>query len=325
MQTHEAQQARQMDIKNTTSRLRRTFHYPTDDSSNGGTPEVLDEEGKESPLQSDRLLGKYISTSETNLNPFPHQTEQDDLIQTLADQNAHTNQQYQTLLLGLPILASIPYILALFRPATFLIALLGLSSLASTAYLLLSLPPTETGIPLLDAWARSADNAVRPGSGFADADDNNNNDDDDQYGAESSALASGWSTSGGGGGGGAGASIIPSGLGTLDQRRRRRRRSRANSLSYEVPKGPLEKHLPFLNMGLCAILILYGLSAARGEGSGGGSDGTESPPHTHHFGWLGLGNLPAIVYIVVIIAKVVMASVDPERELAALKYDYKGA
>lgn len=33
-----------MDIKDTKTRLRRTFQYPTDDSSNG-TPEVLDEEG----------------------------------------------------------------------------------------------------------------------------------------------------------------------------------------------------------------------------------------------------------------------------------------
>lgn len=34
-----------MDISNARTRLRRTFHYPTDESSNGSTPEVLDEEG----------------------------------------------------------------------------------------------------------------------------------------------------------------------------------------------------------------------------------------------------------------------------------------
>lgn len=34
-----------MDINNARTRLRRTFHYPTDESSNGSTPEVLDEEG----------------------------------------------------------------------------------------------------------------------------------------------------------------------------------------------------------------------------------------------------------------------------------------
>lgn len=43
------------------------------------------------------------------------------------------------------------------------------------------------------------------------------------------------------------------------------------------------------------------------------------------FGHVGLGNLPAIVYIVVLVAKVVMGSVDPEKELAALKYGFKGA
>lgn len=34
-----------MDLNDTTARLRRTFHYPTDDSSTSVTPEVLDEEG----------------------------------------------------------------------------------------------------------------------------------------------------------------------------------------------------------------------------------------------------------------------------------------
>lgn len=215
-----------------------------------------------------------------------HPLEQENLIQTLAEQNASTNQQYQILLLALPILSSIPYILALFRPSTLLIALLGLSSLASTVYLLFSLPITETGMPYLDAWVRSG----TPG---------NAEDDDD-----TSAVAFG---------SGAG----PSGLGTLNQRRRRRR---TNSLSYMVPKSPLEKHLPYLNIGLCGILILSGMLANRVVGE---EDGEIH--HNHQFGWLGLGNLPAIVYGVVIIAKMVMASVDPERELQKLKYEYKGA
>lgn len=73
-------------------------------------------------------------------------------------------------------------------------------------------------------------------------------------------------------------------------------------------------------MGLCAILILFGINAARGESESGGENTSHS-----NFGWLGLGNLPTIVYVVTIIAKVVMASVDPERELEALKYGYKGA
>lgn len=218
--------------------------------------------------------------------------EQENLIQTLAEQNAATNQQYQILLVALPILSSIPYILALFRTSTLLIALLGLTSLTSTVYLLFSLPITETGIPLLDAWARSGPTGSR-----------DNHQDDDE---NSSAIASG---------SGAG----PSGMGTLNQRRRRRR---TNSLSYVVPKSPLEKHLPYLNIGLCVILILSGVLANRVVGE----DEDGKAHHSHnHFGWLGLGNLPAIVYGVVIIAKMVMASVDPERELQKLKYEYKGA
>lgn len=214
-------------------------------------------------------------------------TEQEDLIQALAEQNASTNQQYQILLLALPILSSIPYILALFRTSTLFVALLGLTSLTSTVYLLFSLPITQTGIPFLDAWVRSSPKAT------------GRHEDDD-----TSAIASG---SGSG----------PSGLGALNQRRRRRR---TNSVSFAVPKSPLEKHLPYLNIGLCVILILSGVLAHRM----GGDEETRSH-HRHQFGWLGLGNLPAIVYGVIVVAKMVMASVDPERELQKLRYEYKGA
>lgn len=255
-----------MDISNARTRLRRTFHYPTDESSNGSTPEVLDEE------------------------------EQEKLIQTLAEQNANTNQQYQIILLALPILSCIPYLLALFRPSTTLIAVLGLTSLASTAFLLFSLPPTETGIHALDAWASSVSTRGQQGGG----------DGNDGPGV----LASG---PGGGG---------PSGMSTLSQRRQRRRR--ASSFSVAPQKSPLERHLPLLNVGLCAVLVLYGLLVQRrGGGTSEHYDGNED--QRQHFGWLGLGNLPAIVYAVVIVAKLLMANVDPERELTALKYDYKGA
>ncbi|ROW03676.1 hypothetical protein VMCG_05486 [Cytospora schulzeri] len=266
-----------MDITNAKTRLRRTFHYPTDDSSNSATPEVLDEE------------------------------EQEDLIQALAEQNDTTNQQYQTLLLALPIVSSIPYLLALFRPPTLLAALLGLTSLASTGFLLLSLPPTETGMAVLDSWAqqkRSHSSKSPFASGGADTHD-------------TGAVASGTST-------GAGSS----GIEALNERRRKRRRS-SNSLSFARQKSPLERHLPYLNVGLCAVLVLYGLLVRRsGGGSGsesGVGDGDGGEVHAQQFGWLGLGNLPGIVYAVVVVAKLVMASVDPERELEALKYGYKGA
>lgn len=106
---------------------------------------------------------------------------------------------------------------------------------------------------------------------------------------------------------------------------RRRRRERPGSLNFSLARqrSPLERYLPYLNVGLCVILVLYGLLARRSGGSSAGGDG--GVHHAQQFGWLGLGDLPGIVYAVVIVAKLVMATVDPERELGALKYGYKGA
>lgn len=69
-------------------------------------------------------------------------------------------------------------------------------------------------------------------------------------------------------------------------------------------------YLPYLNCVLSGVLVVLGLVLGRGDGS---------------FAWIGMGNLPAIVYGVVLVAKVVMGSVDPERELGGLKYGFKGA
>ncbi|KIH91484.1 hypothetical protein SPBR_02014 [Sporothrix brasiliensis 5110] len=73
---------------------------------------------------------------------------------------------------------------------------------------------------------------------------------------------------------------------------------------------PLEVYLPFLNLGLCAVLLLS-LFVSRGAPS--------STPYRL------LGSLPAAVYGVVLVSKVTMAGVDPERELGRLRYEYKGA
>lgn len=75
-------------------------------------------------------------------------------------------------------------------------------------------------------------------------------------------------------------------------------------------RSPLEKFLPLLNAVLVGVLVLMGLVMKSDSGS---------------FAWIGMGNLPAIVYGAVVLAKVVMASVDPEGELTGLKYEYKGA
>ncbi|KAK3321455.1 hypothetical protein B0T19DRAFT_432337 [Cercophora scortea] len=68
-------------------------------------------------------------------------------------------------------------------------------------------------------------------------------------------------------------------------------------------RSPLERVLPWLNAGLCGVVGVMGVLGAG----------------------MGLGWLPAVVYGVVLVAKVVMAGVDPEGELSALRYGFKGA
>ena len=83
----------------------------------------------------------------------------------------------------------------------------------------------------------------------------------------------------------------------------------ARPFAVSDPRSPLETYLPYLNAGLYLVLALLGLSAKLGP----------------VFGGVGLGNLPGIVLLVVVVAKMVMGTVDPEKELAALKYEFKGA
>ncbi|RWA05477.1 hypothetical protein EKO27_g9628, partial [Xylaria grammica] len=78
-------------------------------------------------------------------------------------------------------------------------------------------------------------------------------------------------------------------------------------------RSPLQQYLPFLNVAICALLVLAGfLSSQRSAAA-------------QHWGHIGLANLPAVVYVVVLIAKMLMGSIDPEKELSALRYEYKGA
>lgn len=72
--------------------------------------------------------------------------------------------------------------------------------------------------------------------------------------------------------------------------------------------GPLAKYLPYLNVGLSMLLVVAGWVFRGREEL-----------------WWGFGGLPAGVYVGVLMAKVVMGSVDPEGELSRLKYEFKGA
>ncbi len=79
-------------------------------------------------------------------------------------------------------------------------------------------------------------------------------------------------------------------------------------------RSPLDTHLPYLNGGLAVMLGLMGVVAARRAGAEGGL-----------MGWPTMGYLPGLVYGTVLMAKMMMASVDPEKALSGLKYGYKGA
>lgn len=66
-------------LRTTTARLRRTFAYPTDESSSTGTPDALDEEGSVfSPLPSPQSLYPYMLTSHTRFRTrIPHHAPHD--------------------------------------------------------------------------------------------------------------------------------------------------------------------------------------------------------------------------------------------------------
>ncbi|KAH7153124.1 hypothetical protein EDB81DRAFT_790627 [Dactylonectria macrodidyma] len=91
---------------------------------------------------------------------------------------------------------------------------------------------------------------------------------------------------------------------------RGRPRKRRTSFSYVARSSPLQIYLPYLNLGLGVMLVLMSWVVGRAGNTAV---------------WTGMGYLPLLVYLVVLVSKVVMSSVDPEKELTALKYDFKGA
>ncbi|PQE17771.1 Histone acetyltransferase protein [Rutstroemia sp. NJR-2017a BVV2] len=77
--------------------------------------------------------------------------------------------------------------------------------------------------------------------------------------------------------------------------------------------GPLQTYLPYLNIALSAILgVLGSLVKAKTRAQG-------------DIVWVGFEWVPGGIYAVVVVAKMVMGSVDPEEELRELRYGYKGA
>lgn len=201
--------------------------------------------------------------------------EQEELITTLAAENAARNAQFRHILLIVPLLSTIPYLPSLINPRTTLLSLLSLTSLLSTAYLLHHQTPHESGIAFLDRWAKpKTPRPTRPPS------EGSFSDDDDE-----TEVATAYAP-------------------------RSQPRARRSSFSFEPRKSPLEMYLPYLNLGLGVVLILMAWAVGRVDGKAV---------------WTGMGYLPLLIYGVVLTAKMVMGSVDPEKELTALRYEYKGA
>ncbi|KAK4455523.1 hypothetical protein QBC34DRAFT_460498 [Podospora aff. communis PSN243] len=237
--------------------------------------------------------------------------EQESFIQRMVTHNARRNAQFRQLLLAMPAIASIPYTIGLFTPQTFFVSFLALSSLAATAYLLYFLPLTKTGISTLDniegGWGGIVLLWTRRGQPR-------------RVKRERRDPREGW------------------------KRRRKERRGRGSSeestdeeervrvrveeeerrrirarLPIEMDmdvSSPLLQHLPVMNLVLSVVVAVAGWLNHR---------------------WLvgyyqdavwrlaGLGNLPLVINGVVIVAKMMMAGVDPEKELNKLRYGYKGA
>jgi hypothetical protein len=95
-------------------------------------------------------------------------------------------------------------------------------------------------------------------------------------------------------------------LNTTSSKDKPARRQFAQNLGLN--EGPVMEYLPYLNLGLCGILVLLGMVVGRKREL-----------------WWGFGWLPAGAYGVVLLAKWMMGSVDPEGELGGLRYGFKGA
>ncbi|KAI0124538.1 hypothetical protein F4776DRAFT_208056 [Hypoxylon sp. NC0597] len=203
--------------------------------------------------------------------------EQENLIASLAQQNEARNAQFRLLLLCLPAVSALPYLVALVFPRSN-----GGGGGSDRLTALLSLTSLASTAWML--WAQA------PGvTGIRVLD----------------AWVSGAGASPGSGSG--------RNKNAPEQKKKKKKQDRSVPFwAEEHRRSPLEKYLPYLNLGICAVLVMAGFLSKSAASQG-------------HWGHVGLSNLPAIVYGVVLVAKMVMGSVDPERDLGALRYEYKGA
>ncbi|KAK3345080.1 hypothetical protein B0H65DRAFT_548829 [Neurospora tetraspora] len=207
--------------------------------------------------------------------------EQESLITSLTTQNSRRNSQFRSLLLLIPAIASIPYLLALFLPSPPSSQQRQSTSTALFPLLALSSLAATTFITVKLP-------PTKTGLGFIDSL------------ATASASAGKDKEKGKGKGKGSRSGmmrVVPTlyGAGGILQQ-----------------PSPLETWLPYLNVGLCVLVLLTGLVTGGGHQVGSS------------VGRVYLAALPGVIYAATVVAKVVMAGVDPEGELGGLRYGYKG-
>ena len=113
-----------------TTRLRKTFKYPSEDEDSDASRDELDEEGN-------GLLPTSHGRTVLSCN-----TEQESLISNLRTKEAEQNAQYNLIFSILPLIVVLPFLIYLpsCTPRTALFCLLAVTSLCSTAFIMRYLP-----------------------------------------------------------------------------------------------------------------------------------------------------------------------------------------
>ncbi|KAL6715082.1 hypothetical protein ACLMJK_007343 [Lecanora helva] len=119
-----------------TTRLRKTFKYPTDSSDEDNLPNDMDEEGRLVPGRNCNFAMELTDMA----------VEQEKLIQRLQAEDDERNEEYKRFFFAIPSISATSYLPTLIRPSLLsakLISLLSMTSLIATAYILIFIPNTR--------------------------------------------------------------------------------------------------------------------------------------------------------------------------------------
>jgi hypothetical protein len=131
------------------TRLRRTFHYPTESDDEDAVEQGMDEQGTHIPSYTLSHFPSLYILTHTLFTPStdPH-LDQTHLISSLSAHDTSSTRLYTLALCTFPLIPALLHIPLLARSATFLPSLSAIASLLASAYALyfLPLPPVKVGI-----------------------------------------------------------------------------------------------------------------------------------------------------------------------------------